>query len=161
MIIMRYYDIKRHWTKRIEPHLGDKRLNAVLVRDFNLFTQGNWGKPFRPGDYPRSWESCDWWIGHRGPEPRYWRYVKHSACHWLVNFNLRLATLVEPDRNWRILTSDEHSTVWDGDRTLFDINFLALGISPGECFRLANGRQLRPGKELRVYLAPACSYDFA
>ena len=38
---MRYYDLKRHWTRRIEPHLTDERLNAILVRDFNKFTFGN------------------------------------------------------------------------------------------------------------------------
>lgn len=44
---MRYYDLKWHWTKRIEPHLGDEKLNAILVRDFNKFTQGNWRTPFK------------------------------------------------------------------------------------------------------------------
>jgi hypothetical protein len=42
---MRYYDLKRHWMKRIEPHLGDEKLNAILTRDFNKFTFGNWNKP--------------------------------------------------------------------------------------------------------------------
>ena len=45
---MRYYDLQRHWTKRIEPHLGDKKLNAILVRDFNKFTFGRWEKRFTP-----------------------------------------------------------------------------------------------------------------
>lgn len=68
-------------TQRIEPHLTGERLNAILVRDFNKFTDGRWGTPFTPGQFPRDFESCNWWCGHRGPEPRYWRYVKHSACH--------------------------------------------------------------------------------
>jgi hypothetical protein len=51
------------------------------------------------------------------------------------------------------VTSDKHSTVWDGDQTLFDFNFLALGVAPDECFRLADERRLAPGKELRVYVA--------
>lgn len=147
---MRYYDLKRHWTKRIEPHLGDKRLNAILVRDFNKYTTGNWGKPFTRGQYPRDFESCDWDWEHRGPAPRYWRYVRHGACHWLVNFNLRLAQLVEPNRPWRIITSDAHSTVWDGKQTLFEFNFLALGISANDCFTLACVDHLPPGSERRV-----------
>ena len=118
-----------------------------------MYTYGRWRKRFKPGQFPRDHESCDWGINHRGKEPRFWRYVKHSACHWLVNFNLRLAQLAEPDRPWQILTSDDHSTVWDGDQTLFDLNFVALGVPPEECFRLANGKQLKPGSELRVYLA--------
>lgn len=150
---MRYYDLQRHWTRRIEPQLSDAALNQILVRDFNKYTQGLWGKPFTQGQFPREFESCDWWCEHRGKEPRYWQYVKHAACHWLVNFNLRLAQLVEPARPWRIVTSQEHSTVWDGEQTLFDFNFLALGVPPQECFKLANKRQLKAGKELRVYLA--------
>lgn len=71
----------------------------------------------------------------------------------IVNFTLRLAQLVEPDRAWRIVTSNDHSTVWDGAQTLFDFNFLALGVNPDECFALADKRRLRPGQELNVYMA--------
>jgi hypothetical protein len=150
---MRYYDLKRNWTRKIEPHLNDAKLNRILIRDFNKFTNGRWGKEFKAGQYPYEFESCDWSWDHRGPRPRFWRYVKHSACHWLVNFNLRLALLVEPDRPWRIVTSRAHSTVWDGDQTLFDFNFLAFGIAPDECFRLANERRLLSGRELSVHKA--------
>lgn len=59
---MRYYDLQRHWTHRIEPHLGDRRINATLVRDFRQFTLGNWNKPFTRGQFPRDFESCDWWL---------------------------------------------------------------------------------------------------
>lgn len=150
---MRYYDVNRHWTRRIEPHLADEKLNFILVSDFGMYTYGRWRKRFKAGQVPRDYESCDWSVDHRGKEPRYWRYVKHSACHWLVNFNLRLAQLAAPGRPWRILTSDEHSTVWDGKDTLFDLGYLAFGIPAEECFALANGRELKPGRELRVYLA--------
>ena len=147
---LRYYDLQRHWTKRIEPHLTDERLNAILVRDFNKFTFGNWKKKFQPGDLPRDFESCDWCWEHRGRAPRYWRYVKHSACHWLVNFNLRLAQLVEPNRPWCIVTSEAHSTVWDGKETLFEFNFLAFGLSADECFSMANVDHLKPGQQYRA-----------
>jgi hypothetical protein len=128
---MRYYDLPRHWTKKIAPHLKDEELNRVLVRDFNKFTWGRWREKW----------------------PRYWDYVKHAACHWLVNFALRLAMLVEPKKTWRIITSDKHSTVWDGKNTLFDFNFLAFGISAEECFELAYDKMLRPGEYLKVFYA--------
>ena len=88
----------------------------------------------------------------RGPNPAYWRYVKHAACHWLVNFNLRLAEQVEPKRTWRIVSSDAHSTVWDGELTLFDFNFHALCIEPEAAFRLASegGQVLKPSREIKV-----------
>jgi hypothetical protein len=150
---MRYYDLKRHWTKKIEPHLADEQLNNILVRDMNKFTMGRWEKPFVHGQYPCEHESCDWSLEHKGPAPRYWKYTKHAACHWLVNFNLKLAMLVEPERSWIIVTSDNHSTVWDGAETLFEFNFLAFGIPPQECFDLAfqDGTVLRPGKYRRTY----------
>lgn len=155
----RYYDLPRHWTRKIEPHLGDKKLNDILVRDFNKYTTGISKRQFARGQYPYQFESCDWNIFHRGPHPRYWRYVKHAACHWLVNFNLRLAQLVEPDRPWRIVTSEKHSTVWDGSRTIFEFNFLAFGTPADECFALANGLHLLVGKQLRVYMAEHWSVD--
>jgi hypothetical protein len=156
---LRYYDVARHWTRRVMPCLSDPELNAILVRDFNRYTYGTWRQRFRPGDLPRQFENCDWWLNHRGPMPRFWSYVKHGACHALVNFNLRLAHLVEPSRPWRIVTSDEHSTVWDGETTLWDFNFLALGTAPRECLELASlrtagGRQLPVGKQRYVHIYP-------
>jgi hypothetical protein len=152
---MRYYDLKKHWTKKIEPHLTNKQLNNILVRDFNKFAFGRWRQPFVHGQYPCEFESCDWDLGHKGPAPRYWKYTKHAACHWLVNFNLKLAMLVAPQRRWRIVTSVGHSTVWDGAETLFEFNFLAFGIPAQECFDLAlQDRTVLPaGKYLRTYFA--------
>ena len=146
---MKYYDLKKNWH-RVKPHLEDKELNDILVRDFNQFTFGRWGRKFTHGDLPCEFESCDWDWEHRGRRPGYWRYVKHGACHWLVNFNLRLATLVQPKKPWRIITSEDHSTVWDGNATLFDFNFQAFGIDPNECFDSANDEELNPGAFVRV-----------
>ena len=109
----------------------------------NIQLASRWGERFRLGQYPADFESCDWSCGVRGRHPRYFQYVKHGACHWLVNFNLTLAQLVEPKKEWRIVTSLIHSSVWDGEHTLFDLNGLALfnGDAP-ECFVLA---ALAPG----------------
>jgi hypothetical protein len=151
---LRYYDLKRHWTKRIMPHLDDKTLNEILVRDFSKFTFGRWQLRFLPGNLPEEFETCDWRYHHRGRWPRYWVYVKHAACHWVVNFSLRLANLVEPQRPWRIITSEAHSTVWDGECSLFDFNFQALGVSATQCFELANDKVLAVGRPMRVNFAP-------
>jgi hypothetical protein len=149
---MKYYDLKKNWH-RVRPHLTDKELNDILIRDFNKYTFGRWNQTFTYGDFPYEFESCDWNCDHRGRHPAFWQYVKHAACHWLVNFTLRLAMLVKPERPWRIITSQKHSTVWDGGDTLFDFNFQAFGIDPNECFELAFEEELKPGKYLRVYFA--------
>ena len=60
--------------------------------------------------------------------------------------------LVEQNKQWRILQSNQHSTVWDGEEMLFDFNFLAFGVDPQRCFDLAHtdGREHAPGNRIRV-----------
>jgi hypothetical protein len=151
---MEYYPLVKRWQK-IKPHLSDETVQNILVRDFNKYTIGRWGRPFDKGMLPRYFETCDWDLFRRGRRPEFWNYVKHAACHWLVNFNLELAIRVEPEKEWRILASDKHSTVWDGKDTLFDFNFTALQVDPNEAFELANKKELKPKQRLRVY----CNYS--
>lgn len=150
---MKYYPISKKWAK-IKPHIENKKVQEVLVRDFNRFTFGRWGETFKPGMKPFDFESCDWHCERRGRRPEYWDYVKHAACYWLVNFNLELAKLVEPKKEWRILNGNKHATVWDGEDALFDFNFSALQVDPDEAFDLAKGgKELPIGKRMIVYYA--------
>ena len=151
-IEMKYYDLKKNWRK-VKKHIEHPEVQRILVRDFNRYTWGRWRQKFLPGMVPTQFESCDWQLEHRGKRPAFWRYTKHAACHWLVNFALRLAQLVEPKREWRIITSQKHSTVWDGAGLLFDFNFSAMGIEPAECFELAFETALKPGEYHDVYWA--------
>jgi hypothetical protein len=105
--------------------------------------------------YPEDFDTSDWREKHRRPHPRYWRYVCYSACHWLVNFALRLAMLAERSRRWRIVsTSNGHSTVWDGADTLFDLPYQALGVGADVCWEKAtNGvgkLEPEPGDYIRT-----------
>jgi hypothetical protein len=157
---MQYYPIVKNWRK-IKKYLNDKNLNDTLDEDFNKFTYGRWKMKF-PSDkirFPRDIETCDWEWGIKGRHPEYFNYVKHSACHWLVNFNLELAKLVEPKRQWRILTSDSHSTVWDGKDTLFDFNFSALQVNPNDAFKIANREELEIDQKIVVNYATAYWID--
>jgi hypothetical protein len=152
---VRYFPIREKW-RRIRPHLANPDLQRVLARDMAKFSPR-----FRPGMKPFEVDGCDWRFFdgegnlRRGRAPAFWDYSVHSACHWVVNFNLRLAELVEPRRPWRIVTTQKHSTVWDGAETLFDINFLALGVDPDEAWKLASegGRKLKIGAEKRCHVA--------
>lgn len=152
---LRYFDVPRHWTKKIVPLLTQNPIRDVLVRDLNKFTVGKCGQRFTEDRVPADFETCLWDVGHNGPRPRYWDYVRHGACHWVVNFNLKLAEAVAPSRRWRILTSDLHSTVFDGTDTLFDMNYMALGVTPADSYHLAtdgtaNAEELPPGQEMKV-----------
>lgn len=135
---MEYYNIKKNWKKKIKPHLTNKELNNILVKDFREYMdQRNWKFEFKEGMFPFEFESCDWWTSKRGRHPEYWKCVKHGACHYLARFNLKLAQLIAPDKTWRIISSEFHSTVWDGENTIFEFNFYAFGIPADEAFRLA------------------------
>jgi hypothetical protein len=147
-----YFDPIKNW-RRIKPHLAE--VEPVLVRDFSKFTWGRWREKFTATHTPHEFESCDWWMEHRGRMPSYWQYVKHAACHWLVNFNLELAQLTLPKETWRIISSQAHSTVYNGEGMLVDFNFCALGIPAKDAYRLArtDGEILKPGKHIKVHYA--------
>lgn len=149
---IQYYPFTRKWRK-VCPHLTDPVFRAVLERDFNKFTFGKWGEVFGPGQFPDDFETCAW---RSGRPAQYWQFVNHSACHWLVNANLKLAELSEPRRRWRILTSEIHSTVWDGELTLFDMAFSALSIPPEYAFEAAFQEELAPGEQLQIGFAAPC-----
>lgn len=151
---MRYYDLKKNWTRKVAPHLSNPDVIKALIENMDKFTFSRWGSHFTADMLPSQVDSCDWRCEHRGKEPRFWAYASHGKCHWLVNFNLELAKRVMPDRPWRIRTSQKHSTVWDGGDLLFDINFLALGVPPDECFKLASGRSLKIGRRKETHTVP-------
>ena len=152
----RYYDLKKNWRK-VKRHLKDPVLNEILVQDFNKLTLGLWNERFEHGQLPADFEDWQWWPD-RSEDPNfrfcsYMMYVKHAASHWIANFTLRLAMLVEPTKEWRIITSEGHSTVWDGRDTLFDFNFQAFDVSPAECFRIAYDKELDPGEYMQTHFA--------
>src|SRR6476469_89086 len=105
---MEYFDPQKNWP-RIYRYLKMPIVRKTLTRDFNKFTLGRWNQKFTDENVPAEFESCDWTddrseeLGMRGRNPAYWRYVKHAASHRLVNFNLRLAEQVEPERTWCIV----------------------------------------------------------
>jgi hypothetical protein len=137
-MIMKFYDAKKNWRK-IEPHLTDKKLQDILFRDFNKFLHHS-GKRFVRGQSLAEFAGdVEWNVFCRpGRRARYWDYVKFGACHWLANFNLRLAMLVAPEEPWRIVISPKHSTVWNGSNLIFDLNSQALNSTAIDAFAYAH-----------------------
>jgi hypothetical protein len=148
---IRHYSVVKNW-KKIQDNIYHPDAQSILEHDFNKYTQGRWGLRFELGEFPGIYDDCGWQIGRRGRTPEYFQYVKPGACHWLVNFYLTVAMLTTPSKDWRILTSDEHSTVWDGQKTVFDPNFLAIGVSAPETYKMARfgGEELAVGEYLEV-----------
>lgn len=142
-----FYPIQKRW-RRLRPLFESAPVLELMHEEMECYARaraedrGYAHKPtpfswaLRPADY----DSCDWrWnMGRRGPQPGFWAWACHSACHWVASHNLLVISQLEPDRPWQIATSDKHSTVVDLERQLmFDTNFLALGITAEECWKEA------------------------
>jgi hypothetical protein len=149
---MMFYDCVEHWPT-IKPHLADEEFQRILQRDFNRFTWGRWRKSFPdptralPGD----WEGYNGHHGrYLGPPGPYRRYTLDLCCHWLCNSQLRLAQLVLPNMEWRIIASRQNHTIWNADGLLFDMVSQALYGNADISFEYAFGfgRLLAPGEYL-------------
>lgn len=163
---LRYFPIQKRW-RRLGPLFKSEESKSIWLPNMleymhqrahdNSFTY----KRDRDNEsFPSCFDSCDWRFVRDlpGPAPEYWEFACHSACHWVADMCLYVASNAYPDTPWRIVTSDKHSTVWNGcskTPVLFDVNFSAIGVSPKEAWELASlGRMLKPGQWLRPWCVP-------
>ena len=92
-----YYNLQKNWRK-VKRHIEHPEVQALLVRDFNKFTYGRWGKnSARHG--ADQFESLRLVVRHRGAMPALLEYAKHAACHWLVIGRCGLHNLSSPSAN--------------------------------------------------------------
>ena len=141
---MEYYPIQKNWRKAKDIY-SSPEAKAIWYPDMILFKEmkaeetgvKQWYPTDSPELTPSDFESCYWRYGRKGRQPAFWKYVCHAACHHLVGLGLYAATIVEPNQNWRVIGNEYHSTVWDGEDTLWDLNYTALGIDPDEAFKIA------------------------
>lgn len=159
----RYFDLQKNWRK-VGPVFKSESARNIwhpCIEEYMFFRAEENGYKYKPdpnAECPAEYESCDWAYSEprKGPKPKYWDYARHAACHWLVDLALFVAMKCYPKTPWRILTHDDHSTVWNGsveDPVLFDINYKAIGVSSFEAMKRASaGRELKPGKYLKRYL---------
>ncbi len=163
-----YFPIQKHWRK-LKPIFESREARSIWWPNMLEYLeqrahQNGYNHRLTP-EYrarlhlPRDFDSCDWRYNcedRKGRQPRFWDYACHSACHWIVDLCLYVASTAYPDVPWRIVSSSKHSTVWNGDTNnpvLFDVNFLAIGVTPKEALKLAKrGRELKPGKVLRWWI---------
>lgn len=68
-------------------------------------------KPHGPGTGQRK----SWWHD----------FVCWGACHYLAPMHLYVAKQRWPQYDWRIVRSDTHSTIWDGQERIFELNWRA------------------------------------
>lgn len=154
-----YYPIQKRW-RRLRPLFERPSILELMHAEMEAYAISraedngyeHRPRPFQLALRPADYDSCDWrWgQGRRGPQPAFWAWVCHSACHWVASHNLAVISELEPDRPWQISTSDTHSTVVDLERELlFDTNFSALQVAPELCWKDAiehhTAERLGPG----------------
>ena len=87
---------------------------------------------------PRHFDTTSWRYIQRGETcPKFWDFVCHGACHYMVELHLWVITQVKPEHDWRIIQSDLHATIWNGKDLIYDPRFEAMKISINECFNMA------------------------
>jgi hypothetical protein len=147
----KYYDFSRHWSKLLLPVIESPQAQCILKEDFRMYlaikrenfveqarrnqiaiTGHEWR--YDPEKMPVDYDSCAWRFGRR--LPAWHTYVCHGACHFIVNTLLYVASTAMPTRAWRIVTSDAHSTLWDGQYTLFDLNFVTIKVPVETCIKV-------------------------
>lgn len=163
-----YFDFSTAWNKTLKTIIESAPAKRMLERDFKIFVackrnhyrarmmQANlpfdanaWA--FEKGKLPADYDSCDWRYGRL---PLWHQYVCHGACHYVANTLLYVAMVAYPNKAWRIVTSSKHSTIWDGEQTLFDLNFVTLNVPIHECiedaFMQSDTVVLKVGEYMRL-----------
>ena len=131
---LKYFDISRHW-KTLNPIYESPEIRELALYEMNCYRECqalNYGikfKEIKEFRYPGYFDSCDWRCDRRGRPPLYDNWICHSACHWIANINMAVVKKAFPNREWRVINSYFHSTVFDGDRTIYDTNLKGMNIS--------------------------------
>jgi hypothetical protein len=159
---IRFYDIQANWRRLRDLFYSKYNLYDLYIRmeSFEKLRKEEYGYEYKPREFtldlrPVFYDYYSWRSrrNKRGRMPAFWDFACQSACHWVNAWAMEcICSEMYTEFRWRLVTSDKHTTIWDGDKTLFDINFLALGISPEEAWELA---ACQPDSEVWTeFLAP-------
>lgn len=159
---MKFYNVQKNWSK-IKPIIETEECKNIWYHDLeisSLTKADQFGFDYHQRDYdeveyPMDYDSCDWrYDSGRGRKPNYYKYVVHGRCHWVVNMNLYTAMKLIPHKEWRIVSGDIHSTVWNGEDMVFDINYFILYPKINEWWKELNNASntffLEPGVFLQL-----------
>ena len=166
----RHFDIGRNW-KKLAPYAETKEARRRLDRDLRIYSAvrareaDEHYKKLGHKNYSSSWNQYTEGTMPNGLDTRcqsmsarpkkYEDYILGGGCHWIVNWSLCILEHALPKKEWRIVSSDLHSAVWDGNKTFFDITYFPRGLSIDDTYwntiHQGSCRILAPGQELKLY----------
>jgi len=147
-----HYNIQKNW-KKLKPIYESQECRALWYEGCVTYVQSKFedhGIEFDPERYtynfittPSVIESSDWQygFGKRGRKPAFWQYALAHACHWMAEKDLYIAKKIAPEFDWVIISSEEHTTVFNGIDTIFDTTYNAMGISAEVAYKSATLKQ--------------------
>ena len=102
------FNWRRHWKKRVEPHLKHDLVQAALDGGM-MMCDPSWKR----GDAPYL---CGRFEGGRVVEGKLSWYRPWGRCHWIAFFSMAIGVLNYPELDWRFLTGDLHTVPVGFDR---------------------------------------------
>jgi hypothetical protein len=163
-----YFDHRKHWRK-LQPIFESDEIKDVSNREMNSFKLADYhpgNRVYRTFRYPEEYDYGDWrfWRG-RGRPANYLKWVCAGSCHWSAVVNLHVLKIYQPEIPWQLVTSRDHSTVWDGNKLIFDMQYYALTVPIDELVAIVNSSKNRkiypPGLILNHFPEDSEDYETA
>ena len=160
---MKLYDIQKNWNK-IKPIIETDECKQIWFRDLVISCKRraiehnyeHHERNYEDYERPMEFDTGDWRFWVQGRPPRYLEYVVQGRCHWVVNMNLYVAMRLMPEKPWRIVAGEDHSTVWYGEDMVFDINYFITGPDISgwwdKLFNDPDTHILKPSEYLKLYV---------
>ncbi|MEN9566485.1 MAG: hypothetical protein RLZZ69_1681 [Cyanobacteriota bacterium] len=163
-----YFDHRKHWRK-LQPIFESDEIKEASNREMNSFKLTDYhpgNRVYRNFRYPEEYDNSDWRFERgRGRPANYLRWVCSRSCHWSAIVNLQVLWIYQPEIPWCLVTSRDHSTVWDGHKLIFDMQYYALTIPINELVEIVNSSKNReiypPGISLIHFPEESPDYETA
>jgi hypothetical protein len=126
-----YFPIEKCWQE-LSPIFESETIRELTRYEMNSFLVARWEVKGKTDDlilhktfkYPVEFDEADWARTHQ-----YHAWVCSASCHFMCNVNLAVLKIYQPEKDWKLIFSRKHSTIWDGDHLIYDMQSLALGFT--------------------------------
>ena len=128
-IIPKIFNFRRHWSKKVKPHLFHKDVQDALNYGMeDLMENWRWeakitDEEFKSlegykkerftwttGSPPYQKTSSDYWVYQRTPTQHSVNWYRcMQCCHWICWFCLELGRKIYPKLSWRVVSGRRHS----------------------------------------------------
>ena len=95
------FNWRRHWSKRVAPHLDNELVQASL--DLGMM---NLDRNWKRGDPPFLLGAIG---GSRIVKGKLSWYQPLNRCHWIAFFSMAIGVLNYPDLDWQFISGDLHT----------------------------------------------------